>query len=87
MKAVARRILRLESALTPQVDVAACLQAWDWATILYQRRRRRAEANGLPFDQLPPERNNYVQQAGSPLTYAEVLRDARSRRTHGRQPI
>jgi hypothetical protein len=70
MKAVARRILRLEEALTPQVDVVACLQAWDWATTLYERQRRCAEVNGLPFDQFSPERSHYIQQAGTRLTYA-----------------
>jgi hypothetical protein len=51
MKAIARRIGRLESALTPQGDRAAYLRSWEIAKTLYERRKRRYEAGGRPFYQ------------------------------------
>ena len=47
MKSIARRLGRLESALAPQADHAAYLRAGE--TVLYERRRRRAEAEARPF--------------------------------------
>jgi hypothetical protein len=77
MKAVARRIQRLESALTPQVDHAASLRAWEISTTLYRRRRRRAEAEGRPFTDPPPTR---IPIGPFRQSMAEVLREARNRR-------
>ena len=66
MKALNARICRLEARLTPQAD----LESWRVANILYERRRRRAEAGGVPFDSPPPERRT----AGPRLSIAETLR-------------
>ena len=49
MKSIARRLGRLESALAPQADRAAYLRAGEIAHVLYERRRRRAEAEARPF--------------------------------------
>ena len=69
VKALATRIRRLEARLAPQED----LESWRAANILYERRRRRAEAAGEPFDRPPPERRT----TGPRLSIAETLRRAR----------
>ena len=51
MKALAARIHRLEARLAPQAD----LESWRAAIVLYERRCRRAEAEGERFDRPPPE--------------------------------
>jgi hypothetical protein len=50
MKALANRIRRIEERLAPAVGTDVCRAA----TILYERRRRRALAAGELFDELPP---------------------------------
>jgi hypothetical protein len=50
VKALANRIRRIEERLAPAVGSDVCRAA----TILYERRRRRALAAGELFDQLPP---------------------------------
>ena len=51
MKSIARRLGRLESALAPQARPCGVSSSWgDRAHVLYERRRRRAEAESKdPF--------------------------------------
>ena len=68
MKAIARRIQRLESRLAPRED----LTAWRIANVLYERRRRLAEAAGQSFEDMPPQAGR-----GPHLSIAETLRRRR----------
>ena len=52
MKAVTRRLQQLERRLAPQTQVEA-FQSLSVAMVLHERRRRRCEANGEPFEELP----------------------------------
>jgi hypothetical protein len=52
VRAITTRLRRLEQRLTPEPD----LKVWETAMVLYERRRRRVEAAGQPFDDLPPAR-------------------------------
>jgi hypothetical protein len=45
----------LESALTPQGDRAAYLRSWEITKTLYERRKRRHEAESRPFTDPPPD--------------------------------
>jgi hypothetical protein len=69
MKALNRRIHRLEERLAPEAD----LESWRLANVLYERRRQRVEAAGERFDDPPPARPT----AGSRLSIAETLRRRR----------
>jgi hypothetical protein len=75
VKAINRRIRRLEERLAPREDLESCRLA----DVLYERRRRRAEATGEPFDDPPPER----RIRGPRISIAETLRLGR-RRTYER---
>jgi hypothetical protein len=68
MRAIARRVQRLETRISPQRD----LTSWRIANVLYERRRRLAEAAGKPFEDLPPQRGT-----GPYLSIAETLRRRR----------
>jgi hypothetical protein len=68
MRAIARRVQRLETRISPQRD----LTSWRIANVLYERRRRLAEAAGQPFKDLPPQRGT-----GPYLSIAETLRRRR----------
>ena len=75
MRAVIRRIRRLEESLKPVVDQ----EPPRWVAILRERRRRRAEAEGKPFDDRLPE--PVFDEHGSRLTtWAETLRARRAQR-------
>ena len=50
MKAITNRIRRLEIRLSPQLD----LEGYSLARILYERRRRRREREGVAAEELPP---------------------------------
>jgi hypothetical protein len=73
MKAIDRRLRRLEESLTPQEneEVARLVE------LLRARRRRRLEASGEPAESWPYERltNNQTRH----LSVAEVLRMGRRR--------
>ncbi len=69
MRAIARRLQRLETRLAPQQDP----RPWRIANLLYERRRRLAEAEGQPFKDLPPGRPG----DGPHLSIAETLRRRR----------
>ena len=71
MKAIATRIRRLEARLALQED----LGSWRLANLIYDRRRRRAEAARDPFDDPPP----VLQISGPRLSIAETLRLGRQR--------
>jgi hypothetical protein len=51
MKAITNRIRKLEIRLSPQLD----LEGYSLARILYERRRRRMEREGVAAEELPPE--------------------------------
>ena len=68
MRAIARRVQRLETRLALQEDP----KAWRIANALYERRRRLAEAQGRPFVAPPPQTQN-----GPYLSIAETLRRRR----------
>jgi hypothetical protein len=74
MKTILRRVGLLESKLAPQVN-AASLRA---AGLLRERRRRRLEANGQPF-----EDSSLTNMSTAPrgcLSVAETLRRRRRQR-------
>ena len=62
MRAIARRLQRLETRLAPQQDP----RPWRIANLLYERRRRLAEAEGQPFKDLPPGRPGEVPTSPLP---------------------
>jgi hypothetical protein len=69
MKTILRRLHRLEGKLAPPVNLA--LQRL--ADELRERRRRRLEASGQPFDDGMPE-SICVPPGGRPMNSAEALR-------------
>jgi hypothetical protein len=73
MRAITAGLRRLEERLTPEPG----LKLWEAAMILYERRRRRVEAAGQPFNSLPPAR---PQRGTRYLSAAETLRLARQAR-------
>lgn len=54
MKAICRRIGRLEARLTPHVNMAAYMEEYRIVSILHERRRLRMEREGVPLEKLPP---------------------------------
>ena len=75
MRAITNRICRLEAHLAPHEG----LESWRLANVLYERRRRRVEAAGEPFDGAPPERRT----TGPRLSVVEMLRQGASGPTSG----
>ncbi len=73
MKTIIRRLCRLEEKVA-----AYEIEGPSWVDVLRERRRRRAEANGLPYVERPLE--PLVFEHGRRPTCAEVLRAARARR-------
>jgi hypothetical protein len=73
MKALKRRIRRLEQRLAPQ-PASKGPSAVD---ILRERRRRRLEAAGQPIEELAPAQ--VASGAGRPRSVVEILRQARNR--------
>jgi hypothetical protein len=73
MKTIIRRLCRLEeNVATHEIGGPS------WVDVLRERRRRRLEANGLPYVERPQE--PLVFEHGKRPTCAEVLRAARARR-------
>jgi len=65
MRAIVRRLTRLEQSRTPLAD----LWMQRAAEVLWERRHRRLQAEGLPFETIKP------QYPPSPhLSFAESLR-------------
>lgn len=73
MKALARRIQRLQSQLSVQPD----LNEYRALCTLYERRRWRFEAAGLPFDEPPPEMRIGPSRQLLPNEIAEARRKGR----------
>jgi len=81
MKAILRRVGRLEQRLVPKVDLAS----QSVADIIRERRRRRLEASGEPFEDLPPARVSAAP--GRYLSIAETIRLCRQRRLQAEQRV
>ena len=76
MKAVVRRLRQLERRLAPQIG-AEYSRSLSLAMVVRERRRRRCEASGEPFEELPPLQVSLAP--GRCLSCAETLRLARQR--------
>jgi hypothetical protein len=73
MKAIDRRLRRLQERIAPQENE----EVVRLVALLRERRRRRAEANGEPFEVRPCEALTDDQKR--PLSIAEILRSGRRR--------
>ncbi len=73
MKAIDRRLRWLEERLAPQENE----EAGRLVALLRERRRRRAEASGEPFEERPCEW--HVDDQNGPLSVADILRMGRRR--------
>ena len=73
MRAVIRRLCRLEEKFVPQEDP----ESLRIADLLRERRRRRLEASGQPFEDAP--RETVYAGPGRRLSIAETLRLGRQR--------
>ena len=73
MKAIDRRLRRLAESFAPQENEEVARLV----TLLRERRRRRLEANGEPFESQPCERLSDDQDR--PLSIADILRSGRRR--------
>ena len=70
MKAMSTRLRRLEEKVPTEVIEPS------WVGILRERRRRRAEANGQPYEE--PVRDPLILPEGTHPTWASILRAARA---------
>jgi hypothetical protein len=73
MKAIDRRLRRLQERFAPQEDE----EVRSLVTLLQERRRRRLEASGEPFEVRPC--GSFTDDQDRPLSVAEVLRMGRRR--------
>jgi len=73
MKAIDRRLRRLEESFAPQENE----EDFRLVTLLRERRRRRLEASGEPFESRPCER--FTDDQNRPLSVADILRSGRRR--------
>jgi hypothetical protein len=79
MKMILRRLNRLEESSIPQIDRGS----QSAADLLRERRRRRLEAAGLPYEERPKP----VLHAGvRTLSIAETLRQIRQTRLKAASP-
>jgi hypothetical protein len=74
MKAILRRLDRIEQSLAPK-PTAEDRRLAEIAALIRERRRRYLEAEGLPFEELPP-----LDYNGPPMGIAETLRAGREQR-------
>ena len=72
MKAIDRLLRRLEASLAPQENE----EVRSLVTLLRERRRRRLEASGEPFEVRPCE---VIRDQDPPLSIADILRSGRRR--------
>ena len=79
MKAILRRVGRLEQRFVPKLDLAS----QSMADIIRERRRRRLGASGEPFEDLPPA--SVSAAPGGYLSIAETIRLCRQRRLQAQQ--
>jgi hypothetical protein len=71
MRTIIRRLRRLEERFVPPVDE----EGQRLAELLRERRRRRLEASGQPFEEGPPAR--LTDDRNSPLAVSEILQAGR----------
>jgi hypothetical protein len=76
MRAIRQRLRRVEEKLAPRPSEQDRRDA-EAAELIRESRRRRLEAEGLPFHEPPPLPPEYD---GRPLSIAEALRAARKQR-------
>jgi hypothetical protein len=77
VKAIMRRLRRVEERLVPQAN-EQYRRSVELAEMIRERRRRRLEAAGLPFHESPPlVQSDYY---GPVLSIAETLRAVRDQR-------
>jgi hypothetical protein len=74
MKAIDRRLRRLQERFAPQENE----EVRSLVTLLRERRRRRLEASGEPFEMRPCK---VVHDQNRPLSVADVLKMGRRRST------
>jgi len=79
MKAILRRVGRLEQRYVPKLDLAS----QSVADIIRERRRRRLEASGEPFEDWPPA--SVCAAPGRHPSIAETIRLCRQRRLQAQQ--
>jgi hypothetical protein len=72
MRTISRRLRRLEERFTPQENE----EVGRLVALLLERRRRRLEASGEPFEEGPGE---VVRDQDRPLSVADILRSGRRR--------
>ena len=73
MRAIDRRLRKLQDRFAPE----ASEEDFRSVTLLRERRRRRLEASGEPFEMRPCER--FADDQNRQLTVADVLRMGRRR--------
>ena len=73
MKAIDRRLRRLQESFAPQENE----EVWRLVALLRERRRRRAEEAGEPFEERRCEALSDDQNR--PLSIADILRSGRRR--------
>jgi hypothetical protein len=71
MRAIVRRLTRLEQSSTPLAN----LRIQHAADVLWERRQRRLKAEGLPFETVKPQ-----YSPGPYMSFAETLRKCRQER-------
>jgi hypothetical protein len=76
MKAILRRLDRIEQSLAPKPSVQGRRMA-EIADQIRERRRQRLQAAGLPFQEPPPLPPDYE---GQRLSIAEIIRARREQR-------
>ena len=81
MKAILRRLDRIEQSLAPK-PTAQDRRMAELADLIRERRRRRLEAAGLPFQEPPLLPTDYY---GRRLSIAETIRSHREERLAARQ--
>jgi hypothetical protein len=74
MKAITRRLSQLELRFAAHRDK----EGRSIAEVIRERRRRRLEAEGRPFEERPTVK--YADAGDQPRTVAEVIRAARAAR-------
>ena len=73
MKAIDRRLRRLQDRFAPEVRK----EDFRLVKLLGERRRRRLEASGEPFELRPCE--PFIDDQNRPLSVADILRSGRRR--------
>ena len=79
MRAIVRRLRQLEGRLAPEVDHRTC----ETASLLRERRRRRLEASGQPFLDVPRTPTLAPRKC---MSVAETLRNRRRERLTAAAP-